>query len=64
LGPDWANFRLLGGCLLCAFFENFRNSPGFLASLSQGKIYVLILTSYILGDLFSNTSDHPDLFIY
>jgi hypothetical protein len=24
--PDWANFRLLGECLLWEFFDNYRNS--------------------------------------
>jgi hypothetical protein len=52
--PDWANFRLLGGC-----FKNYRNSPNF-KPFFHCKSYSLILTkmgwaTYILGDIFTNS---------
>jgi hypothetical protein len=39
-------------------FEYFINNPDFSAFLSQGNFFVTIF--YILGDVFSNSSGHPD----
>jgi hypothetical protein len=36
--PDWANFRLMGDCLLWKFYENCRSSPHFWATSSWGKV--------------------------
>jgi hypothetical protein len=59
--PDWANFRLLGHFFRWAFFSY--RSPIFLATSMQ-KSDVLILTKNVsggaLGDIFTNSSGHPE----
>jgi hypothetical protein len=62
LVADWANFRLLGDCLLGAVFLTYRSSPHFWTTFFHCKSDVLILTKnglgYILGDFFTNSSGH------
>jgi hypothetical protein len=49
--PDWANFRLLGGGLLCAAFWKLQKYPKLLGYLLQITIYAIILTKNGLGHI-------------
>jgi hypothetical protein len=67
--PDWANFRLSGGCfLLGSFFENFRSSTKTWATFLRGTSCVFIVTKTglgrTLGDFFENSSGHSGLESY
>jgi hypothetical protein len=62
--PDWANFCLLGHCLLRVVFENDKIRPNYWASSCHGKRSLLILQrsnwAAFFGYFFTNSSGHPD----
>jgi hypothetical protein len=41
------------------FFDNYKISPNFLATIYNGENYVLLLGNNGLGDFFKNSSGHP-----
>jgi hypothetical protein len=62
--PDWANFRLLGNCLLWAIFKKFQTSPkilccGFPRYKSCSIFDLEMGWATFWATFFTNSSGHP-----